>query len=368
MGWYLRKSFGFGPLRLNLSKSSIGYSVGVRGARIGANSRGTYIRMGRGGIYYQKYLQTNSAGPRTEPVPVQPQLTSEPELAQVIQTASASSLQDSTATELLQEITFHHRKARIAPVVIAVAAMAVVISMLVSLPVWTDIALVLAGTVAHAIATRADYIRKVVHLDYALEPEAARAYVALLQGIEQLRALGGLWRISSGEVNANTKYNAGAQYSIKRSRIGTKLEPPHFINTDAAVFLVNTGPQRLYFLPDRILVCEGDQIGAVQYSSLTFTVGPSTFVESETVPSDAEIVGTTWRYTNKSGGPDRRFASNPQIPLVRYVSIVMQSSGGLNYLMQASNMQKANWFVQAVRQYGAQLAHVDQRALPALPS
>jgi hypothetical protein len=364
MGWYLRKSFGFGPLRVNLSKSGVGYSLGVPGARIGANSRGTYIRMGRGGIYYQKYLQTNSGVHRTEPAPSQPQLVSEPELAQVIQTASASSLQDSTATELLQEITFHHRKQRIAPIVIAVAAVAVGISMLASLPIWADIALVLVGAVAHAIATRADYRRKVVHLDYALEPEAARAYVALLQGIEQLRALGGLWRISSGEISANTKYNAGAKYSIKRNRIGTKLEPPRFIITDAAVFVVNTGPQRLYFLPDRILVYEGDQIGTVQYGSLALTVGPSPFVESETVPPDAEIIGTTWRYTNKSGGPDRRFSSNPQIPLVCYVSIVMQSSGGLNYLMQASNMQKANSFAQAVREYGAQLSHVNQPALP----
>jgi hypothetical protein len=364
MGWYLRKSFGFGPLRVNLSKSGIGYSLGVPGARIGANSRGTYIRMGRGGIYYQKYLQTNSAGPRTEPVPVQPQLTSEPELAEVIQTASAASLRDSTATELLQEITFHHRKARIAPVVIAVAAMAVCISMLASLPVWTAIALVVVGAVAAIIATRTDYKRKIIHLDYALEPEAARAYVAMLHGIEQLRALGGLWRISSGQVNADTKYHAGAGYSVKRSRISMKFEPPGYISTDAAVYMVNTGPQRLYFLPDRILVYEGDQIGAVQYGSLTFNIAASTFVESETVPPDTEIVGRTWRYTNKSGGPDRRFASNPEIPLVRYAEITLQSAGGLNYLMQASNMQKATSFAQAVRQYGAHLAVVGQSALP----
>jgi hypothetical protein len=363
MGWSFRKSLGFGPLRVNLSKSGIGYSVGVRGARIGANSRGTYIRVGRGGIYYQKYLQTNSAG-RTEPVPVEQQLTSEPELAEVIQTASASALQDSTATELLQEITFHHRKARIAPVVLAVAAMAVCISMLASLPIWTDIALVLVGAVVAAIATRADYKRKVIHLDYALEPEAARAYVALLHGIEQLRALGGLWRISSGQANADTKYHAGAGYSVKRSRISMKFEPPGYISTDTAVCMVNTGPQRLYFLPDRILVYEGDQIGAVQYGSLTFNVAASTFVESETVPSDSEIIGRTWRYTNKGGGPDRRFASNPEIPLVRYAEITLRSTGGLNYLMQASNMQKANSFAQAIRQYGAQLALVGQSALP----
>jgi hypothetical protein len=319
--------------------------------------------MGRSGIYYQKYLQTKSSQAKPVPSPIQPQLASEPELAHVIHTASASSLQDSSATDLLQEITFLHRKARIAPFVIGLTAFAVGISMLANLPVWIEIILVLVGAVAHAIATRADYKRKVLHIDYALEPEAARAYVALLQGIEQLRGLGGLWRISSGETNTNTKYHAGAQYSIKRNRIVTRLEPPRFINTDAAVVMVNTGSQRLYFLPDRILVYEGDQIGAVSYGSLVFTVGPSTFVESDAVPPDAEIIGRTWRYTNKSGGPDRRFANNPQIPLVRYASIGMQSSGGLNYLFQASNMQKANWFVQAVRQYGAQLALADQLSL-----
>jgi hypothetical protein len=321
--------------------------------------------MGRGGIYYQKYLQTNSSGPRTEPVPVpiQPQLASEPELAQIIQTASASSLQDSSAKELLQDITLHHQKAKIAPVVMVVAGLAVGVGMMASLPIWADAVIVLVGAIAAAIATRADYRRKVVHLDYALEPEAARAYVALLQGIEQLRSLGGLWRISSEEVNADTKYHAGARYSVKRKGIAIKFEPPGYISTDAAVYMVNTGPQRLYFLPDRILVYEGDQIGAVQYSSLTFNVAPSTFVESDSVPYDTEIIGRTWRYTNKSGGPDRRFASNPEIPLVRYAEITLQSAGGLNYLIQASNMQKANSFTQAVRQYGAHLSLVGQTAV-----
>src|SRR5258708_39666227 len=103
MGWYLRKSFGFGPLRVNLSKSGVGYSMGVRGARIGTNSRGTYIRVGRGGVYYQKYLETKSAS-QPPPIPSQPSATSEPELANVIHTASAASLQDSSATELLSEI------------------------------------------------------------------------------------------------------------------------------------------------------------------------------------------------------------------------------------------------------------------------
>jgi hypothetical protein len=34
MGFYLRKGFNFGPLRLNLSRSGLGTSFGVTGGRI----------------------------------------------------------------------------------------------------------------------------------------------------------------------------------------------------------------------------------------------------------------------------------------------------------------------------------------------
>ena len=45
------------------------------------------------------------------------------------------------------------------------------------------------------------------------------------------------------------------------------------------------------------------------------------FVESSNVPRDATIVGKTWQYVNKSGGPDRRYKNNRQsnrIPEVTY--------------------------------------------------
>ena len=57
MGFYLRKSFRAGPIRFNLSKSGIGASFGVTGARVGLSSQGRpYVHGGRGGIYYRKTL------------------------------------------------------------------------------------------------------------------------------------------------------------------------------------------------------------------------------------------------------------------------------------------------------------------------
>lgn len=59
MGFYLKKSFSFGPLRFNLSKSGIGISFGVVGLRLGIGPNGRpYINAGRGGLYYRDTLGT----------------------------------------------------------------------------------------------------------------------------------------------------------------------------------------------------------------------------------------------------------------------------------------------------------------------
>jgi hypothetical protein len=40
MGFFYRKSASFGPFRVNLSKSGVGYSVGGRGFRVGKSGSG----------------------------------------------------------------------------------------------------------------------------------------------------------------------------------------------------------------------------------------------------------------------------------------------------------------------------------------
>jgi len=67
MPFYLRKSFRMGPVRLNLSKSGLGLSGGVKGARLGVNSRGrAYVHGGRHGMYYRKQLSGKGVSARQE--------------------------------------------------------------------------------------------------------------------------------------------------------------------------------------------------------------------------------------------------------------------------------------------------------------
>ena len=56
MGFYLKKSINFGPLRLNISKSGLGMSFGAKGLRLGYGAKGSYIHAGRQGLYYKKNL------------------------------------------------------------------------------------------------------------------------------------------------------------------------------------------------------------------------------------------------------------------------------------------------------------------------
>jgi hypothetical protein len=46
MGLYFRKSFKYGPVRINLSKSGIGVSAGIKGARVGIGPKGAYFQGG----------------------------------------------------------------------------------------------------------------------------------------------------------------------------------------------------------------------------------------------------------------------------------------------------------------------------------
>lgn len=67
MGWYLKKSFAFGPLRLNLSKSGIGASVGVKGLRVSTGPKGRQLNAGREGLYYRTSLNTPPDPPVSVP-------------------------------------------------------------------------------------------------------------------------------------------------------------------------------------------------------------------------------------------------------------------------------------------------------------
>jgi hypothetical protein len=75
------------------------------------------------------------------------------------------------------------------------------------------------------------------------------------------------------------------------------------------------------------------------------------FVETEGVPEDSRILYHTWRFTNKDGGPDRRFSNNTQIPVVEYSNVFFATKSGVRYVLQVSDPLKAEMLVKAFKEY-----------------
>jgi len=73
MGFFLRRSISFGPIRFNFSKSGIGVSVGGRGFRTGISSTGrrtTRVSIPGTGIGYQYNHPKEQGKPSSEaPIP-----------------------------------------------------------------------------------------------------------------------------------------------------------------------------------------------------------------------------------------------------------------------------------------------------------
>jgi hypothetical protein len=58
MGFYFRKSINLGIIRINFSKSGVGFSFGISGFRIVKPAKGKlYVQTGKKGLYYRKTLE-----------------------------------------------------------------------------------------------------------------------------------------------------------------------------------------------------------------------------------------------------------------------------------------------------------------------
>ena len=109
-----------------------------------------------------------------------------------------------------------------------------------------------------------------------------------------------------------------------------------FFQTNARVGFLDVDGTRLYFFPDRLLVFRYRAVSAVRYTDLTLVAGDVQFIETGGVPSYAKVIGTTWRFVNKSGSPDRRFSNNYQLPTVLYGTLDVAAPSGMKLSLQTS--------------------------------
>jgi curved DNA-binding protein CbpA len=342
MGFYFRKSLKFGGFRVNLSKSGIGYSYGVKGFRISTGPRGTYATIGSNGFYYRERIDKPGIKP-TQPEQEVNQTRPTPHQTDVIETADVSQLIESSSEKVLSEINNRKGKTSITPFIIGFWA-------LISLVLLGFQAVLAFGIVSlfslafGLIVHKLDRQRRTTSLFYELEGELATRFSNVQKACETILKSSKIWRVESRQPTWDWKRNAGASSLITRRDISVGRLVPPCIETNVDTWGIDAGTVKLYFFPDHLFVLQNGRYGAVSYQSLRLDCSPSRFIEDGFVPQDAQIVDHTWQYVRKDGGPDRRFSHNRQLPIALYAHLEIQSTTGLNIHLQVSNIPVAQQF------------------------
>lgn len=337
MGFYIRKSARIGPFRLNLSKSGVGVSVGVRGFRVSSGPRGAMIHMGRHGIYYRKSIGKRR---RRNPTGTKPQRNRDVNLVDgltPIDSESVDQIVDVDSKEVVDLIRETRQRFKTAWLTIPFLALA-----------YFDPVFVVLATLYLVVALIVDKKRRTVHLAYDISDEMEHKIQHFYDEFRTAFTANAIWHISASGGVSDWKKSGGADRTIRRSKIRIAWGSPKGIHTNVKTPSIPVGTQTLHFFPDMVLIIEKKAVGTVAYSHLKVVESIANMLEEDTRPKDATQVGTTWKYVNKNGGPDRRFKANYQIPILEYAQIDLSSESGLREVVQVSTSANQGTLTKAI--------------------
>ncbi|MBQ9266753.1 MAG: DUF4236 domain-containing protein [Clostridia bacterium] len=286
MGFYFRKNFKIGKLvNVSVSKSGVGVSAGVKGFRIGTGPKGNYVSMSKSGIGYKKYFggskkKTSSSKSKNGSKTTSKTAVAANQNIDDITTYNTENVVDSSSRELVETIRANRKK--------------------------------LFG--------------KKTELYYDIDEETENKLQRFYDSFEELEDCDQIWYVYGKSKDMANNYHNADSKSLMRKEITIQYGVPKFIKTNVSVPFIQAGDQELFFFPDKVLVVEGKKIGALSYNNLSVVVERGKFKEEGQKPSDAKVVETTYKYTNKDGGPDKRYSYNPKTSIMEYTFLYFLGS------------------------------------------
>lgn len=339
MGFRFRKSVNLGGgFRVNFSKTGVGYSWGGKGFRVTRTAKGTTrttASIPGTGISYSYELGKQNLKRRKEKAEAEGKFY--PSVADRNLYATQNIVNNIVSTTASDELEAMLASANEALRLKKIAKNGFWISLGLGIicfplfPFW--------GLISIVFAFMALYVRTkgVVELDYNIEPDQ---YIVVNSRMSQFLKIADstkVWRIMQTSKVIDRKYSSGAEQVVDRPLCIVRTTPPFPFKVNMKIVSLTVGKETLLFLPDKLLIIQDNKISALNYNDITSRVGVVRIIESETVPIDASVVDWTWKYVNKSGGPDRRFKDNTQLPICLYGTLELTSQTGLNTMIVYSN-------------------------------
>lgn len=328
MGFYFRKSKSIGPVRLNFSKSGIGVSTGVKGARLSLGPNGTYINIGRNGIYYRKKIGSTS-GKTAHGTSCNTEYSNEGleyAPADVIRVAPATG-----GSEFENSILKDIKRAR------AFDWLWVIAFLLLSFAIHPSWSLLLIFVLRCLFPKLSNAV-----IQHDLDSETLLEWEKFTEIVKMLKTSKKLWIIETAQRNSNTKYHAGAFRNLSRRSASVKVIKPKRktgfrVKSDSVSVAIKSAKCSLLFLPSVVILKKGHRYAVCSYDELNLRSSTTNFIESDSVPRDAEITRYTWQYVNKDGTADKRFSRNRRYPVCRYGLLNFYAGQQINVELHISN-------------------------------
>ncbi|MDQ3819447.1 MAG: DUF4236 domain-containing protein [Acidobacteriota bacterium] len=381
MGWRFRKSFSPLPgVRLNFSPRGISTSVGAGPFRFHVGSQGAAVttRIPGTGISYRQplHLPHPKAEPQTEyPTQQEPQpqaILPSPPAGTEIRSASTATLTTEGLEPVKELLTkAQEERSRLLPELLAAQGEAARLKN--KHQRWANGWLIRRlfkgrfirlGEMATEAADKQAELEEQERLsrlatEFDLPDNLKNSFGRLCDAVAGLAQSQRIWKTLTIVATDRYRERTTASQSIQRQPVDVSLGSCDLIQSSLNVPRLQTAyGGEMFFYPAFVLYFVSPQAFAlVDIHDVRLNYNPASFIEEEAAPSDAELIGHTWKKANKDGSPDRRFAHNYQIPILKYGDIRLTSHNGLNEAYMISNERLAYGLAQAFANF--------QRTLPA---
>lgn len=316
------------------------------GARISTGPRGTYVNVGAGGFRYSHRLDGQPKPPREMPGsdPHRPSGQGEPEVrSRVVEILDSGVTIEASADEWVEEHRSKAGRLGLASTVCVAGAILLIVGLFGLMAGWeprtAPLALVGSGIAAFLSLPWANWWDRrslITQVFYEFDPLGTTVHEGVIRLIEDLQRSDRVWSVRVEDSHGDWKRNAGAGVSVDRSSVQLGWGAPPRLHTNVRVGHMMISGTTLYFFPDRVLISGPSGIQAVRYGDLTLEPTTVNFIEEGPVPRDAVRVGTTWKFVNRDGGPDRRFKNNRQLAVMKYDVLNLSSSAGMRLKLHVS--------------------------------
>ncbi len=324
MGFRYRKSIRLGGgFRVNLSKSGIGYSWGVKGYTITKTADGRTrqtVSIPETGISYvdEHGKRRTSAGTATQVEPVDPYAGYTD--VKHVQSADIDKLRSGAYDELFKQV-------KIANILRIIA---VALTLLSSQAGMGFFYVCVAACAALFIFSR-NYI------EYEFDETEQVKWDKLSGAWRAVASSQSLQEITVNAKAKNTRTNAGIEHSVVTAKVKAGGKLPWYLRTNIKPVVFTLQNCCFAIMPDRILVFNKGKLGAIDYNEAKIDITAIGFLETGPMPRDSEVVRQVWAYANNDGSPDRRYANNRQYPVMKYGNIRISSPSGLDIQFMCSN-------------------------------